>query len=81
MDNLNAMPITKRMENVMGIQVCFLSLMNLDYKENGGKKAFLPNPNHQYDAFQCGEHDCHANNKGNGDYYEYPSLSHFMDEL
>ena len=46
MDNLNAMLITKRMETVMGIQVCLLSLMKLDYKENGGKKAFLANPNH-----------------------------------
>ena len=32
--------------------------MNFDYKENGGKKAFLANPKHQYLVSQCGEHDC-----------------------
>ena len=76
-----AMPITKRMEIVMAIQVCLISSMNLDYKENDGKKTFLANPNHQYHVSQCGELDCHANKKRKGDYYEYPSLSHFMDEL
>ena len=55
--------------------------MNFDYKENGRKKAFLANPKHQYHVSQCGEHDCHANNKKKGDYYAYPSLSHLMDEL
>ena len=53
----------------------------LDHKENSGKKAFLANPMQQYHLTQCGEHDCHANNKKNGDCYEYPSLSHFTDEL
>ena len=28
----------------MNIQVCLTSWMNFDYKENGGKKAFLANP-------------------------------------
>ena len=42
--------------------------------------AFLSNPKHQYDVSQWGEHDCSAHNKKNGDYYEYPSLSHLMDE-
>ena len=51
------------MEIVMGIQVCLISFMNFDYKENGGKKAFLANPKHQYHVSQCGEHDCSANNK------------------
>ena len=45
------------------------------------KKAFLENRKHQYRVSQCTEHDCGANKKWNGDYYEYPSLSHFMDEL
>ena len=44
-------------------------------------KAFLIKPKHQYCAEQYGEHDCSANNKKNIDYYGYPSLSHFMDEL
>ena len=45
------------------------------------KKAFLAIPKHQYHISQCGEHDCSANNKKNGDYYEYRSLSHLTDEL
>ena len=45
------------------------------------KKALIANPKHQYCVFQCGEHNYSANNKKNGDYYEYLSLSHFTDEL
>ena len=48
--------------------------MNFDYKENGRKKAFLPNPKNQYRVSQCGEYDCSDNNKKNRDYYEYRSL-------
>ena len=40
------------------------------------RNAFLANPKHLYPVFQCGEHGCSANNKKNGDYYEFPSLSH-----
>ena len=80
MENMIAMPIIKRMEIVMGIHVCLILWMNFDYKENGGKNAFLANPKHQYHVCQCGEHDCGAYNKENGDYYEYPSLIHFTDE-
>ena len=47
-ENMIAMPITKRMKIVMGIKVCLTLLMNFDYKENGGKKAFIANPKHQY---------------------------------
>ena len=43
-------------------------------------KAFLANPKHQYHVSQRGEHDCGAHNKKNVDYYEHPSLIHFMDE-
>ena len=46
MENMIAMPITKLTEIVMAIEVCLISWMNLDYKENGEKKAFLANPNH-----------------------------------
>ena len=45
------------------------------------RKAFLTNPKNQDHVSQYGELDCSANNKRNGDYYEYPSLSHFTDEL
>ena len=45
------------------------------------RKAFLPNQMQQYRVSQRGDHDCSANNKNNGDYYEYPSSTHFSDEL
>ena len=45
------------------------------------RKAFLANPKHQDHVSQYGEHGSSANNKKNGDYYDYPSLSHFIDEL
>ena len=65
----------------MSIQVCLISQIDFGYKENGGKKAFLANPKHQYHVSQCGEKDCRANNKNNGDYYEHQSLSYFADEF
>ena len=43
------------------------------------RKAFLANPKRQYCVSQHGEHDCNASNKKNRDYYEYKSLSHFMN--
>ena len=43
-------------------------------------KAFFANPKHQYHVSLCGDHDCCAHNKKNGDYYESPSLSYFVDE-
>ena len=36
-------PITKRMEVIISIHVYLISQMNIDYKENGGKIAFLTN--------------------------------------
>ena len=41
-ENMIAMPLTKRVEIIMSIQVCLISLMNFDYKENGGNRAFWP---------------------------------------
>ena len=67
--NIIIVPITKKMDIIMNIQVCLISHMNFGYKENGGKKAFLTNPKHQYHVSQCGVHDCRANNKKNGDCY------------
>ena len=49
-ENMIVAPITKRMEIFMGIQVCLISWMHINYKENGGKKAFPANPKHQYRA-------------------------------
>ena len=81
MENKIAVPIAKEMEIIMSIQVCLISWMNFDYKENGGNKAFRANSKHQYHVSQCRELDCCVNKKKNGDYYEYPSLSYFTDEL
>ena len=75
------MPITKRIEIVIGIPVYVISRMNFDYDENGGRKAVLVNPMHQYRVSRYGKHDCSAKNKKNGDCYGYPTLSCFMDEL
>ena len=78
-ENMIVIPITKRMEIVMSIQVYLVSQINFDYKESGGKKGFPANPKHQYHVSQCG--DCRANNKKNGDYFKYPSLSPFPKKL
>ena len=134
MENMIVVPITKKMEIIMSIQVCLISGMNINYKENGGKKrfsckskasiscipvrktwlscpltkkmrllrvskfvsfhewiliirkieekkAFLTNPKPEYRVSYWGGHDCSGHNKTNGDFYEYPSLSHFTDKL
>ena len=74
-------PIAKRMEIITNIQDCFILWINVNYKEMVETKCFLANPNHQYHVSQYGELYCSANNKKNRDYYEYPSLPHFIDEL
>ena len=40
MENMIVVPITKRMEFIMSIQVCVIPRMDYDYKENGEKKSF-----------------------------------------
>ena len=52
--NIIVVPITKRMQINMSIHVCLISRMKFDHKENGGKKAFLGNPKHQYRVSQYG---------------------------
>ena len=42
-ENVIVMPITKTMEIVTSIQVCPISWMTINYKENSGKKLFLLN--------------------------------------
>ena len=64
----------------MSTHACLISWMTASYKENGGKIAILANPKHQYRVSQYGEHDCSAHNVKNGDYYDYQSLTHFVDE-
>ena len=79
-NNMIVVPVTKRMEIIMST-VCLNSWININYKENGGKQAFLANKILQDRVSQYGEHDCSAKNKKNRDCYGYPSLSHFIDEL
>ena len=79
-ENMIIVSITKRMEIIKSIQVCLISRMNINYNEMVERKAFLANLDYQHRIPQYGEHDCSANNKKNGDYYENPSLPHFMDE-
>ena len=55
--------------------------MNFDYKGNGGKKSFSSKSKDQCRVFLYGEHGFRAHNKNNRDHYEYPSLTHFTDEL
>ena len=78
--NKIVVPIMKRMEIGMNIQVCLITQININYKENDGKKYFLPNPKHQYHVSKQEEHNYSADNKKNVDYCEYPSLTHFMNE-
>ena len=51
-ENMIALPATKRMEIFMGIKVYPISRINFDYKENSGNKAFLANPKHKHRASQ-----------------------------
>ena len=76
---MNVVPITKRIEIIISIQICLISLLNISYKEIGEKKAFLANPKHQYHVCQYGEHDYCAINEKKGDYYKFPSLNHFTN--
>ena len=41
-ESMTVVPITKRMEIIVSIQVCLISWMNLDFEENGGKKKAFP---------------------------------------
>ena len=81
MENKIVVPVTKGIEIIMSIQVCLNSWKNFHFKENGGKKAFHANPKPQYHISQCGGQDCRVNNQKNGDYYEYPNVSPFSNEL
>ena len=54
--------------------------MNIAIRKMVERKAFAINPKHQYHLSERGEHDCSTHNENGGDYYNYPSLSHFMNE-
>ena len=73
-ENMVVVPITKRMEIIMGIQVYLFSRMNFDFKENGGKKSFSCKSKASMSCIRIWRTLFSANNKKNRDYYEYPSL-------
>ena len=81
MENMIVVPITKRIKIVMGLQVCLISRITFNCKENGGKKNFSSKSKASIFYIPMMKNDCSAENKKNKDYYEYPSLFHFMDEL
>ena len=64
----------------MSIQLCLISWMNFDYKENVEMRNFSYKFKASISVLQYGECDYSANNNMNADYYEYPSLSHFTNE-
>ena len=76
-----AVTITKRIKIIQSIQLCLISYMNINHKENGGKRTFSCKPKASILCIAMWRKDCSANNKKNGDYYEYPILSQFTDEL
>ena len=82
-ENVIIVPITKRIKIITSIQASLILLFHrwtLIIGKMVETKAFLANPKHQCCLSQSGEYDCSANNKKNGDYYEYPSLPHFLDK-
>ena len=48
--------------------------------ENGGEKAFSCKYKVIISWSQYEEYDCSTHNENNGDYYEYPCLTHFIDK-
>ena len=40
-ENMIVVPITKRKDIIMSVQVCLISPINFDYKENDGKKKLF----------------------------------------
>ena len=42
-ENMIIVSVTIRIEIIMSIQVCLISRMNFDNKENGKEKLFFPN--------------------------------------
>ena len=55
--------------------------MNYGSEENGKRKAFLAKRKHQYHVSNEKNMFVVANPKISGDCYEYPCLSHSLDEL
>ena len=69
------------MEIVMRILVLLLSRMNFDYKENGGRTAFLENLKHEYVYPNMESTIVVPNHKKSVHNYENPCLTHLIDKL
>ena len=74
-------PIWKRIEIFTSIQACLILQVNINYKENRRRNTFYCKSKASISCIQYGKRDSSANNKRNGDYYEYLTLPHFTDEL
>ena len=78
---MTKVPITKKMEIIMTNQVCLISQMNINYKENSGKKSFSCQTKASILYPNVGNIIIVPNRTKNGDYYENQSLTYFMDKL
>ena len=56
-ENMIVVPAAKKVEIVTSIQVCIISWMNFEYKENGGKNSFSYNSKASISCIQCGEYN------------------------
>ena len=80
-ENMIVVPITKRIEIITSTQVCLFSWVNINYKENGGKKLFFQIQSINIVYPKKVNMIVVLNNKKKRDYYRFSGLSHFMDEL
>ena len=80
-ENMIIVPITKKLEIIINIHVCLISLMNFNNKENRKEKLFLPNQSINIVYPKEVNMIVMPNTKKNRDYYKYPSLSQFTDEF
>ena len=80
-ENLIVVPIIKRKEIIMRIQVWLISRTNIGYKENGQKKAFLAKPSTNIVYPNEMNMLVLPTNHKSKDCYEHPSFSRFADEL
>ena len=80
-DNMIIVPITKRVEIILSTQVWLISRMGIKYKEMVERNFFLQIQRSNIVHPNVENMVVVPNHNRNGDYYENPSLSYFMDEL
>ena len=73
-ENMIVVPITKRKDIIMSVQVCLISQINFDCKENNGNKIFSWKSKALISRIPIRRNDYCGHNKKNGDYYGYPSF-------